>query len=99
MSNPAAITPALCDGRREGRDWLGNRAMPRGSRLDLTRKADAILRGARCDAVTAARKDKHYRRNKQAKAKRLARVRRAKQKKFGKLGAASPVRRIVQGGC
>jgi hypothetical protein len=62
--------------------------------LNLTQQADAMLKRARCDAVTRARQDRRYRRNKRAESKRFARLRRAKRKKLGNLGAASPVKTI-----
>jgi hypothetical protein len=46
--------------------------------------------------VSGAKKDRHYRRNKRAESKRLARYRRAKRKQLGKFGAASAVRTIVE---
>jgi hypothetical protein len=71
----------------------------RCGRVDLERKADAILEGAGCDTVTGAKKDRRYRRNKIAKRRRLARLWRARRKKLGKFGAASPVRIITPDGC
>jgi hypothetical protein len=64
------------------------------SPFNLTKQADAILKRARCDIVTGARKDKQYRRNKRAERKRLGRHWRAKTQKLGKLGPASPVRPV-----
>jgi len=61
------------------------------NRLDLAKQADAILRRARCDTVTSAKMDRHYRRKKSAERKRLARRWRAKQKQLGTFGPASPV--------
>jgi hypothetical protein len=65
------------------------------SHLDLAKDADAILRHARHDTVTAAKIDKHYHRQKRAESKRLRRHWRAKRKKLGKFGAASPIRDIL----
>jgi hypothetical protein len=71
------------------------RAIPsRRSPLDLAKQADAILKGACCDTVIAAKIDKHYRRQKRAESK-LRRRWRAKRKKLGKFGAASPIREIL----
>jgi hypothetical protein len=64
------------------------------SRLDLAKQADVILKRARCDTVTGAKKDRNYRRNKRAERKRFARRWREKRKKLGKFGPASPVRVI-----
>lgn len=72
--------------------------MTRPSRLNLAKQADVILKRAGCDA-TGAKKDKSYQRQKRAKAKWLRRCQRAKAKKFGKLGAASPVKIIPANGC
>jgi hypothetical protein len=68
-------------------------------RRDLAKQGDAILKRARCDTVSGTKKDRHYRRNKRAEHKRLARHWRARRKKLGKLGAASPVRNIPPDGC
>ena len=67
------------------------------SRVDLQREADAILKAARCDTETGAKKDRQYRRKKIAKRRRLARFWRARRKRLGKFGAASPVRKISAG--
>jgi hypothetical protein len=64
------------------------------SRLDLARQGDAILKRARCDSVTGAVRDRPYRRNKNAEQRRLARNSRARRKKLGTFGPASPGRRI-----
>ena len=61
---------------------------------NLIKQASSILKRARCDAMTGAKKDHAYRRNKRAESQRLGRHWRAKKKKLGKLGAASPVRII-----
>ena len=71
----------------------------RRSRFELAKQASAILKRAGCDAMTGANKDHHYRRNKRAERKRLARQWRAKRKNLGKFGAASPVRSIPRDGC
>ena len=63
-------------------------------RRDLAKQADAILRRAHCDVVTGAKKDSAYRRAKRAQQKHVGRCWRARSKKIGKLGAASPVRTI-----
>jgi hypothetical protein len=65
------------------------------ARHDLQQQADAILKRARCDVITAEKQDRRYLRAKQAASKRLGRHRRAKAKKLGKLGAASTVRIIT----
>jgi len=62
------------------------------NRLKLAKQADAILRRARCDTVTSAKMDRQYRRDKSAERKRFARHWRAKRKRLGKFGPASPVR-------
>jgi hypothetical protein len=66
----------------------------RRSRRDLAKEARAILKRARCDIITGAKKDGRYRLNKRAQSKRLGRHWRAQRKALGKLGAASPVRII-----
>ena len=67
---------------------------------DLTNQADALLKGAGYDMITGVEKDKNYRRNKRAKSKRVHRHWRARSKKLGKFGAASPVRTIApDNGC
>jgi hypothetical protein len=60
----------------------------------LTKQASAILKRARCDAVSGARKDHHYRRAKRAESKRFGRHWRAKRKQLGKLGPASPGKHV-----
>ncbi len=67
----------------------------RPSRRDLAQQADAILRRARFDTITGANKDRQYRRNKRAERKRLARHWRAKRKRLGTFGPASPVRAVA----
>ena len=62
---------------------------------DLSKAADSILKRAHCDTVTGARMDKQYGRKKLAERNRLGRHRRAKTKKLGKFGAASPVRNVL----
>jgi hypothetical protein len=62
------------------------------NKRELLLKGSAILRRARRDAVTGAKKDRPYHLNKRAQNKRLGRHWRAKHKALGKLGAASPVR-------
>jgi hypothetical protein len=64
------------------------------SRLDLAKQADVILKCARYDTVTGAKKDRQHRRNKRAERKRFARHWREKRKKLGKFGPASPGRVI-----
>jgi hypothetical protein len=49
--------------------------------------------------MTGAKKDHHYRRNKSAEKKRLRYHWRARTKKLGRLGAASPVRIIPPETC
>jgi hypothetical protein len=66
----------------------------RRSRIELLLDGSEILRRARRDAVTGAKKDRPYRLNKNAENKRRGRHWRAKRKALGKLGAASPVRII-----
>jgi hypothetical protein len=72
---------------------------PARRRRQLAEQGDAILRRARCDAVTGAKQDRQYRRNKRAERKRFASHWRARGKKLGKFGAASPVRNIPPDGC
>ncbi len=67
-------------------------------RVALAEQADAILRDAQCDVITGASKDSQYCRDARAKAKRLSTHRRAKTKRLGKFGAASPVRHITPDG-
>jgi hypothetical protein len=69
----------------------------RGLALNLAQQADAILRGAHFDTTTSAKEDRQYRRKKRAESKRFARLLRARSKKLGKFGAASPVRNISAG--
>jgi hypothetical protein len=64
------------------------------SRLDLAKQGDAILKRARYDAMTGAKKDRQYHKKKRAESKRLGRHWRARSKKLGKIGAASPVKNI-----
>jgi hypothetical protein len=64
---------------------------------NLLKQASAILKRARCDTITAAKKDRAYRRSKRAESQRLGRHWRARKKKLGKFGAASPVRIIPAG--
>jgi hypothetical protein len=71
---------------------------PCRTRFDLAQAGAALLKRDHRDAVTAAKIDKHYRRNKRAESKRLGRHWRAKRKKLGSLGPASPVRTITAGG-
>jgi hypothetical protein len=72
--------------------FLSTRRRPRSARFELAKQASAILKRARCDAMTGAKKDGRYRRNKSAQNKRLGHHWRAKRKALGKLGAASPVK-------
>jgi hypothetical protein len=67
---------------------------PHRTRLNLAKQADVILKRARYDTMTGAKKDRHCRRNKRAERKRFARHWRAKRKKLGKFGPALPVRVI-----
>jgi hypothetical protein len=71
----------------------------KNKRRELAKQADAILKGARCDAMTGAKKDRAYRLNKRAENRRLSRQRRARTMKLGKLGAASPVRNVPPDCC
>jgi hypothetical protein len=64
----------------------------------LAQQADALLRHAQCDIVSGASKDRQYCRDARAKAKRLSAHRRAKTKRLGKFGAASPVRHVTPDG-
>jgi hypothetical protein len=73
----------------------GLRAIPPcRTRFDLAKAGSALLKRDRCDAMTGAKIDKQYRRNKHAESKRLGRHWRAKGKKLGSLGPASPVRPV-----
>jgi hypothetical protein len=67
---------------------------PCKTKTEYAKAADAILKRSRCDAITGARKDHEYRRKKRAESRRLARHWRKKTRKLGKLGPASPVKRI-----
>jgi hypothetical protein len=64
------------------------------TKLALCRQADALLKRAGCDTMSAARKDRAYRKAKRAESKRRLRHYRARCKRFGKLGKASGVRTI-----
>src|SRR5262249_38110834 len=66
---------------------------------NLVKQASGILKRARCDAMTGAKKDHAYRRRKRAENKHLGRHWRTKKKKLGKFGAASPVRIIPAESC
>lgn len=68
--------------------------MSKPSRLDLLKQGDKLLRRARCDAMTAAPKDRNFRRNKRAERQRHNRWRREKVKKLGTIGPASAARTI-----
>jgi hypothetical protein len=63
-------------------------------RGDLMTQADEILKRARCDAVTGAKKDRQFQKNKRAESRSLGRHWRARKKQLGKFGAASPVRHV-----
>jgi hypothetical protein len=70
------------------------------TKLELREWSDEILRDAHCDALTGEKKDRAYKRKRQAK-KREYRARERwfgkKSEPFGKLGAASKVRRSLEG--
>jgi hypothetical protein len=59
----------------------------------LMKAADELLRKANCDALTGERKDREYEMKTRAASKRARRLMRLKELEFGKLGAASRVRR------
>jgi hypothetical protein len=59
----------------------------------LMKAADELLRKARFDAVTGEKKDREYKMKTRAASKRARRLTRLKEREFGKLGAASRVRR------
>ena len=59
-------------------------------RRDLAKQADAILKGARFDAMTGAKKDRAYRLNKRAENKRRGPRSSARSKK--NLGHSVPLR-------
>jgi hypothetical protein len=66
----------------------------------LMKAADELLRKANCDALTGERKDREYEMKTRAASKRARRLMRLKEREFGKLGAASRVRRIEpEGAC
>jgi hypothetical protein len=70
---------------------------PCRTKADYARAADAILKRSRYDAMTGAKIDKKYRRDKRAESKRLGRHWREKTRKLGKLGPASPVKSVEVG--
>ena len=97
IPNPkVAGSIALAHACQTGRHPLSERGL---RALDLAQQADAILKRANCDTVTGAKQDRKYRRNKSAARKRFARLARARSKKLGKFGAASPVRNIPPDVC
>ena len=63
----------------------------------LIKAADELLRKARFDAVTGEKKDREYKLKTRAASKRARRLSKLKEREFGKLGAASPVRRLPVG--
>jgi hypothetical protein len=71
--------------------------MTKQTKGELAKEASAILKQARCNTMTGAKKDRDYRRNKRADSKRVGRQWRAKQRKLGKFGPASAVRTITTG--
>src|SRR6516165_4419779 len=84
-------------GRKKGKQATMTETIPPRKTSVLLRQADQMLRKARCDTVTGERKDHSYKLRKRAELKRARRLTRRKQWKLGKLGAASPVRRIEPG--
>jgi hypothetical protein len=60
-------------------------------KLLLMKQADDILKKANCDALTGEKKDREYKRKKQAE-NRAYREFAKSSKRFGKLGAASRLR-------
>jgi hypothetical protein len=60
----------------------------------LLKAADELLRKARFDAVTGEKKDREYEMKTRAASKRARRLSKQKEREFGKLGAASRVRRL-----
>jgi hypothetical protein len=85
--------------RKTGRRMTAAPPTKQTSRRDLAKQAAAILKRARCDTTTGAKQDRKYRCEKRAESKRFARLWRARSKKLGKFGAASPVRNIPPDGC
>jgi hypothetical protein len=67
---------------------------PCKTKTDYAKAADAILKRSRYDAMTGAKIDKKYRRDKHAESRRLGRYWREKTRKLGKLGPASPVKPV-----
>ncbi len=74
------------------------RRRPTSQQLALTKEADVILKHANFDITSGAKRDRRYFRNKRAERNRRARHWRAKSKKLGNFGAASPVRNIPPDG-
>jgi hypothetical protein len=66
---------------------------PMSKKTLLMKAADELLRKARFDAVTGEKKDREYKRKQHAAIKRARRLSKLKERKFGKLGPASRVRR------
>jgi hypothetical protein len=67
---------------------------PCRTRFEFAKAGSALLKRDHRDGVSGAKLDKQYRRNKRAESKRLGRHWRAKRKKLGSLGPASPVRPV-----
>ena len=63
-------------------------------RHDLSKQASAILKKSGFDAFTGVEKNKQFHRSKRARQKKASRRWRECTRKLGKLGPASPTRRI-----
>ena len=72
-------------------------ASKQNHRRELAEQADALLKAARLDPMTGAKKDRAYHRNKRAENKRRGPHQRAKRKQLGTLGPASSVRTVTTG--
>jgi hypothetical protein len=81
-------------GKYESRTQAMLAMPPCRTKAAYSKAADAILKRSRCDAMTGAKIDKKYRRDKRAESKHLGRRWREKTRKLGKLGPASPVRHV-----
>jgi hypothetical protein len=84
-------------GKYESQSEAMHAIPPCETKADYAKAADAILKRSRYDAMTGAKIDKRYRREKRAESKRLARHWREKTRKLGKLGPASPVKPVEVG--
>jgi hypothetical protein len=88
---------SVSQARRKGSKQTMTETIPPRKTSVLLRQADQMLRRARCDTVTGERKDHSYKLRKRAERKQARRLTKRKEREFGKLDAASPVRRIEPG--